>query len=82
MHWQVTKLSGNANNGVNAGTFYWNLNNTSGNVNQNIVSHVGLLWDKIVLRMCAPCLLAEETASSLSIGRLFLTNFSKILRIT
>ena len=43
MHWQVTKLSGNANNGVNAGTFYWNLNNTSSNLNQNIGTHVGLL---------------------------------------
>jgi len=79
--WQVALFSGNSNNGVNDGAFYWNLNNTSGNVNQNIVSHVGLLWDEIVLRMCAPCLLAEETASSLSIGRLFRGDFSKILRI-
>jgi len=26
---QVAKLSGNANNGDNAGFFYWNLNNAS-----------------------------------------------------
>lgn len=29
-------LGGNANNGSNAGGFYWNLNNGSGNANQNI----------------------------------------------
>lgn len=33
---RVAIVSGNANNGVNAGTFYWNLNNASSNVNRNI----------------------------------------------
>jgi hypothetical protein len=33
---QVAKLGRNANNGTNAGYFYWNLNNTSRNLNQNI----------------------------------------------
>jgi hypothetical protein len=32
----VTLIGGNANNGTNAGAFYWNLNNDSGNANQNI----------------------------------------------
>lgn len=34
--WHVTIISRNANNGTNAGTFYWNLNNDSGNLNRNI----------------------------------------------
>lgn len=34
--WHVTIFSRNANNGTNAGTFYWNLNNDSGNLNRNI----------------------------------------------
>lgn len=34
--WHVTIFSRNANNGTNAGTFYWNLNNGSGNLNRNI----------------------------------------------
>jgi len=33
---RVAIVSGNANNGANAGTFYWNLNNASSNVNRNI----------------------------------------------
>ena len=32
----VTILGRNANNGTNAGAFYWNLNNDSGNLNRNI----------------------------------------------
>jgi hypothetical protein len=35
-HRHVTILGRNANNGTNAGTFYWNLNNDSGNLNRNI----------------------------------------------
>lgn len=33
---QVTKLGANWNNGLNAGAFYWNLNNASSNRNRNI----------------------------------------------
>ena len=36
----VAILGGNANNGVNDGLWYWNLNNDSGNANQNIGSHL------------------------------------------
>lgn len=84
MYWQVALFSSNANNGVNDSFTYWNLNNASGNANQNIVRHLGLLVEmgRKVLRVYVPCLLAKETASSLSIGRLFQGNFSKILRIT
>jgi hypothetical protein len=32
----VACFGGNANNGTNTGTWYWNLNNDSGNANQNI----------------------------------------------
>ena len=32
----VATFGGNANNGTNAGTWYWNLNYDSGNANQNI----------------------------------------------
>ena len=42
IHWQVALFSSNSNNGVNAGTFYWNLNNESGNANTNIGSQLGL----------------------------------------
>jgi len=41
MH-HVAKLGGNANNGSNAGLFYWNLNNDSLNDNVNIGSQVCL----------------------------------------
>lgn len=39
----VAHFSGNANNGTNAGTFYWNLNNSSSNANRNIGSQLGHL---------------------------------------
>lgn len=41
----VPHFGSNANNGTNAGAFYWNLNNSSGNANRNIgtqVSHLNL----------------------------------------
>jgi len=41
--WQVVKLSSNANNSANAGAFYMNANNTSGNANQNIGGQLTLL---------------------------------------
>jgi len=33
---KITQLGSNWNNGTNAGTFYWNLNNSVGNRNRNI----------------------------------------------
>lgn len=42
MSQQVANVSGNANNEANAGFFYWNLNNTSGNRNQNISTQLSL----------------------------------------
>lgn len=32
----VANFGSNASNGTNAGTFYWNLNNSSSNANRNI----------------------------------------------
>lgn len=40
--WQVTLFSRNANNGTNAGSFYWNLNNDSSNLNRNIGTHLAV----------------------------------------
>jgi len=50
-HYQANKyivaiLGGNWNNDSNAGTFYWNLNNTSSNRNRNIGTH--LLYVQII----------------------------------
>lgn len=39
----VAKFSRNADNGGNAGGFYWNLNNGAANVNRNIGAHNGVL---------------------------------------
>lgn len=36
----VTKLGSNWNNGSNAGSFNWNVNNTSSNRNRNISGHL------------------------------------------
>lgn len=43
MQWRVANFGGNANNGTNAGGWYWNFNNTSGNRNQNISRHTYFL---------------------------------------
>ena len=37
---RVTILGRNANNGTNASTFFWNLNNASSNANRNIGSQL------------------------------------------
>lgn len=48
LNWQVSILGGNTNNGTNTSTFYWNLNNTTTNLNQNISSRPRLICDSIV----------------------------------
>lgn len=40
---QVALFGGNANNGTNAGRFYWNLNNASSNANRNIGAHLAVV---------------------------------------
>ena len=70
---QVAKLSGNANNGTNAGTFYWNLNNTSSNVNVNISSQLNLFQK--VIKFYNIIILASwqnTKQTSLRVGRLIL----------
>ena len=37
--YQVTHLGSNWNNGLNTGTYYWNLNNSSTNRDRNINSY-------------------------------------------
>lgn len=36
----ITQLGGNWNNGSNAGSFYWNVNNSVSNRNRNISGHL------------------------------------------
>jgi hypothetical protein len=36
----IVQLGSNWNNGSNAGTFYWNVNNSVSNRNQNISGHL------------------------------------------
>lgn len=45
LNWQVAKLGSNANNGLNAGVTYWNLNNAATNDNANIRSQLSLFYD-------------------------------------
>ena len=40
--WRVSLLGSNANNSAKAGVFYWNLNNDSANINQNIGGQLSL----------------------------------------
>ena len=40
---RVAHFSSNANNGANADTFYWNLNNSSTNANRNIGTRLNTL---------------------------------------
>jgi len=40
---EVANFGGNANNGSDAGPWNWNLNNDSGNANQNIAARVKFL---------------------------------------
>ena len=84
MCWRVALVGGFAGGGVYGGFASWGLVAASSSAYRILVGHVGLLMHIMgrVLRVYAPCLLAKETASSLSIGRLFQGNFSKILRIT
>ena len=42
--YRITLLGGDWNNGSNAGSFYWNLNNSVGNRNRNISSHLVNAW--------------------------------------
>ena len=40
LYYHVAKFGSNANNGTNAGTFLWNLNNSSSNTNRNNGCHL------------------------------------------
>jgi hypothetical protein len=39
----LTHFGSSANNGLNAGSFYWNLNNDAGNLNRNIGTQLVVL---------------------------------------
>ena len=57
----MSNLGRNANNGDNAGFFYWNLNNLSSNDNVNIGRQVSLFF-LTILNTCKPCLWAKHKA--------------------
>lgn len=56
-----THLGGNANNGVNAGVFYWNLNNDSSNRNRNIGAHANPQSNAV--KILAPHLSVKSVAT-------------------
>jgi hypothetical protein len=61
---RTTLFDGNTNNDVNTGGFYWNLNNTTDNANQNIRTHSTCL-----IYFTLPCLLAKHMYNvALSVG--------------
>ena len=57
---QVTILGGNANNGLNAGVTYWNVNNSSGNRNRNKSGHLALPSCLFIQRNIEPCHMAKH----------------------
>lgn len=62
-----THLGGNANNGANAGVFYWNLNNDSSNRNRNIGAHVN---PRNTVKILVPDLLVEYVATKSLVEKL------------
>lgn len=69
-------LGGNWNNGVNAGTFYWNLNNAASTVNRNISSQA--FFVKIDNCPVKPCLLAKHKNIKTCAGRGHITFESSV----
>jgi hypothetical protein len=65
----TTLISGNWNNGTNTGTFNWNLNNATSNVNRNIGTHLPDLVFGILRCLDKPCLLAKHSNIKPCIGR-------------
>lgn len=56
----VTKSGSNWNNGSNAGSFYWNVNNTSSHRNRNISSQLLNAQKKVKSSSFLPCHLAKH----------------------
>lgn len=63
----TTQLGGNWNNGTNARTFYWNLNNTSSNVNRNISTHLANFVKTVRSRYTLP--LGKTQKKHVCVGR-------------
>lgn len=60
-----TILGRNANNALNASTFYWNLNNDSGNLNRNIGGRLaGTFVKKLPQFPCAHAQIVSPLAHS------------------
>lgn len=55
-YYQAAKFSSNWNNATNAGTFNWNLNNATSNVNRNISTRLTYFIYSLII----PCLLAKH----------------------
>lgn len=62
-------LSGNWNNAANAGTFNWNLNNATSNVNRNIGSQLANFVLSIK-NLVKPCPLAKHNNEKPCAGRI------------
>ena len=65
----TTLFSGNWNNASNAGTFNWNLNNATSNVNSNIGTRV-TYFVKTIDSSDIPCLLAKHNNENPRAGRI------------
>ena len=63
---QAALIGSNWNNGLNAGTFNWNLNNTASNVNRNIGTRTIFVKTGGLVR---PCLLAKHRNKKTCAGR-------------
>jgi hypothetical protein len=58
---QVSQLGSQWNNGSNAGSFYWNVNNSSANRNRNISRQLlNALKINLYCAFYLPCLLAKH----------------------
>lgn len=74
---QAALIDSNWNNGLNAGTFNWNLNNTASNVNRNIGTRTIFVrfWGLV-----EPCLLAKHRNIKTCAGRGLLAFERSVIR--
>ena len=63
---QAALIGSNWNNGLNAGTFNWNLNNAASNVNRNIGTQMFFVKNRCPIK---PCLLAKHRNIKTCAGR-------------
>jgi hypothetical protein len=74
---QAAKFSSNWNNGTNAGTFNWNLNNATSNVNRNISTR---LTNFIILLRSTLPLGKTERLNAVLVGVIYTRRFGKLIK--